>query len=87
LPSDSFAMIDDAEDVVQESFIRIWNHLQDFDSEYEITTWMYLKSLSIFAMDKAIVNKRRMSVFARLNDNSSQDDTSKVPIIEQDLNQ
>jgi RNA polymerase sigma-70 factor (ECF subfamily) len=32
---------DDAEDVVQESFIRIWNHLKNFDPKMKFTTWMY----------------------------------------------
>ena len=75
---------DDAEDVVQESFIRIWNHLQDFDSSMKFTTWMY-KIVVNLCYDKAKSNKRRMSVFARLNDNSSQDDYIESTNIEQDL--
>ncbi len=75
---------DDAEDVVQESFIRIWNHLQDFDSRMKFTTWMY-KIVVNLCYDKAKSNKRRMSVFARLNDNFSQDDCIENIDIERDL--
>jgi RNA polymerase sigma-70 factor (ECF subfamily) len=63
----------DAEDVVQESFIRIWNHLLDFDPSMKFTTWMY-KIVVNLCYDKAKSNKRRMNVFARFNDNSYQGD-------------
>jgi RNA polymerase sigma-70 factor (ECF subfamily) len=75
---------DDAEDVVQESFIRIWNHLKDFDPKMKFTTWMY-KIVVNLCYDKAKSNKRRMSVFARLNDNSSKDDYIENTDIERDL--
>ena len=75
---------DDAEDVVQESFIRIWNHLQDFDPKMKFTTWMY-KIVVNLCYDKAKSNKRRMSVFARLNDNSSKDDYIESTNLERDL--
>jgi RNA polymerase sigma-70 factor, ECF subfamily len=61
---------DDAEDVVQESFIRIWNHLHDFDPRKTFTTWMY-KIVVNLCYDKAKSNKRRMSIFTRSSDNSS----------------
>jgi RNA polymerase sigma-70 factor (ECF subfamily) len=63
---------DDAEDVVQESFIRIWNHLQDFDSRMKFTTWMY-KIVVNLCYDKAKSNKRRARVFERLDTYSSQE--------------
>ena len=63
----------DAEDVVQESFIRIWNHLKEFDLSMKFTTWMY-KIVVNLCYDKAKSNKRRMRVFARSNDNLSKED-------------
>jgi RNA polymerase sigma-70 factor (ECF subfamily) len=75
---------DDAEDIVQECFIRIWNHLQNFDSRMKFTTWMY-KIVVNLCYDKAKSNKRRMSLFARLNDNSSQDDYIESANIEREL--
>lgn len=32
---------DGARDVVQETFIRIWNHRQNIDPEKKFTTWLY----------------------------------------------
>ncbi len=32
---------EDAEDVVQETFIRVWKHLHTFDYRCKFTTWMY----------------------------------------------
>ena len=75
---------DDAEDVVQESFIRIWNHLQDFDPEMKFTTWMY-KIVVNLCYDKAKSNKRRMSVFARWNENLSKDNCIENIDLERDL--
>jgi RNA polymerase sigma-70 factor (ECF subfamily) len=75
---------DDAEDVVQESFIRIWNHLHDFDSRMKFTTWMY-KIVVNLCYDKAKSNKRKMSLFAKWNDNSSKGDYIENTDIERDL--
>jgi RNA polymerase sigma-70 factor (ECF subfamily) len=75
---------DDAEDVVHESFIRIWNHLQDFDSRMKFTTWMY-KIVVNLCYDKAKTNKRRTRVFTRWYDNSSEKDCVENTDIERDL--
>ncbi|MBI3123885.1 MAG: RNA polymerase sigma factor [Ignavibacteriales bacterium] len=32
---------DDAKDVVQESFVRIWKHLGSYNKKVKFTTWMY----------------------------------------------
>jgi RNA polymerase sigma-70 factor (ECF subfamily) len=32
---------DDARDIVQEAFIRVWKHLKDFVPEVKFTTWLY----------------------------------------------
>jgi RNA polymerase sigma-70 factor (ECF subfamily) len=58
----------DAEDVVQESFIRIWNHLRDIDPNKKFTTWMY-KIVVNLCYDKAKSNKRRNRIFERLTSN------------------
>jgi RNA polymerase sigma-70 factor, ECF subfamily len=31
----------DAEDAVQECFLRVWNHLSEFDATRKFTTWLY----------------------------------------------
>ena len=75
---------DDAEDVVHDSFIRIWNHLQNFDSKKKFTTWMY-KIVVNLCYDKTKANKRRMNVFARWDDNFSKDDCNENSDIERNL--
>jgi RNA polymerase sigma-70 factor (ECF subfamily) len=32
---------DDAKDVVQEAFVRVWRHLGSFDGSSKFTTWLY----------------------------------------------
>lgn len=32
---------EDAEDVVQESFLRVWKHVKNFDTDQKFTTWLY----------------------------------------------
>ncbi|MCX6122568.1 MAG: RNA polymerase sigma factor [Ignavibacteriales bacterium] len=75
---------DDAEDVVQESFIRIWNHLNVFDPNMKFTTWMY-KIVVNLCYDKAKSNKRRIKVFSRLNNNSLKEDCIDSTDMEQEL--
>jgi RNA polymerase sigma-70 factor (ECF subfamily) len=75
---------DDAEDVVQESFIRIWNHLKVFDPSMKFTTWMY-KIVVNLCYDKAKSNKRRIRVFSRLNNNSFKEDCIDSTDMEQEL--
>jgi len=75
---------DDAEDVVQESFIRIWNHLKVFDPSMKFTTWMY-KIVVNLCYDKAKSNKRRIRVFSRLNNNSFKEDCIDSADMEQEL--
>lgn len=32
---------EDAKDIVQETFIRVWNHLQSYKPELKFTTWLF----------------------------------------------
>jgi RNA polymerase sigma-70 factor (ECF subfamily) len=32
---------EDAEDIVQEAFVRLWRHLPDYKPEIKLTTWLY----------------------------------------------
>jgi RNA polymerase sigma-70 factor, ECF subfamily len=57
----------DAEDVVQEAFVRIWRHLKDFDTKRKFTTWMYRIVINL-CYDKADSNKRRKRVHTSLDD-------------------
>jgi RNA polymerase sigma-70 factor (ECF subfamily) len=75
---------EDAEDVVQESFIRIWNHLHNFEMGMKFTTWMYRIVVNL-CYDKVKSNKRRMNVFTRLNTESMGDRGDNKIDLEQEL--
>ncbi|NIO80300.1 MAG: sigma-70 family RNA polymerase sigma factor [Candidatus Aminicenantes bacterium] len=49
---------EDALDVVQESFIRIWKHLHTFDHRCKFTTWMYRIVINL-CRDRLKVQSRR----------------------------
>jgi len=56
---------EDAEDVVQETFIKVWRHLDSFNTELKFSTWLY----SVAAhecYDKLRKSKRKSSL--RLDD-------------------
>jgi RNA polymerase sigma-70 factor (ECF subfamily) len=75
---------DDAEDVVQDSFIRIWEHLRDFDPETKFTTWMY-KIVVHLCFDRIKINKRRTNVFTRLKNISQSEHSIDKFDIEREL--
>jgi RNA polymerase sigma-70 factor (ECF subfamily) len=47
-----------AKDVVQESFIRIWKHLQEYDPAVKFTTWLYRIVVNL-SFDQLKMDKRR----------------------------
>jgi RNA polymerase sigma-70 factor, ECF subfamily len=49
---------DDAEDVVQETFIRVWGHLRSYDPAMKFTTWLYKIAVHL-AYDRLKARKRR----------------------------
>lgn len=53
---------DDARDVVQESFIRIWKHLRNFNPEIKFTTWLY-KIVINLCFDRIKSRNRRKLIF------------------------
>ena len=52
---------EDAKDVVQESFIKIWKNMKTYKREIKFTTWMY-KIITNTAIDKLRVIKRNNHV-------------------------
>jgi RNA polymerase sigma-70 factor, ECF subfamily len=46
----------EAEEIVQEAFIRVWKHLKDFKVEMRFTTWLY-KIVMNLCYDKIKANK------------------------------
>lgn len=57
----------DAKDVVQEGFIRIWKHLKNYDSKVKFSTWMY-KIIMNLCYDKLKLYKRNKQMFEKLTD-------------------
>lgn len=56
---------EEAKDAVQESFIKIWNKIAEFDIKKRFTTWMY-SIVTNCAIDRFRARKRRN--FVQLND-------------------
>ena len=56
---------EDAKDVVQETFIRIWKHLHRFDSRNRFTTWLYriVTNLCYDRMRAKNRDRRKMDAF------------------------
>ena len=52
---------EDAKDVVQDSFIKIWKNIINFNTELKFTTWMY-KIVILTAIDKRKTLKQRRMV-------------------------
>jgi RNA polymerase sigma-70 factor (ECF subfamily) len=53
---------DDARDVVQEAFIRVWRHAERFTGETKFTTWLYTIVTNI-ALDMVRAESRKRRLF------------------------
>lgn len=60
---------EDAKDVVQECFIRIWKHRNEFDKKIKFTTWMY-KIVVNLCFDKLKSQKRKRNIFENFDEDS-----------------
>jgi RNA polymerase sigma-70 factor, ECF subfamily len=70
---------DSAKDVVQESFIRVWKHLDYYKNECKFTTWLY-KIVINLCYDKIKSEKRRASIFNRMNDDADFSSAASISI-------
>jgi len=52
---------DTAKDVVQESFIRVWKHLKEYDPTVKFTTWLYRIVVNL-SYDQMKMDMRRKNV-------------------------
>ncbi|MDX1623517.1 MAG: RNA polymerase sigma factor [Gemmatimonadota bacterium] len=59
---------DEADDVVQEAFVRAWDHLDDFDTSRRFYTWIYR-----IARNRAlnVLRRRKVRRFLSLSDEES----------------
>ena len=58
---------DDARDVVQESFIRVWKHLAKYDPRARFTTWLY-RIVTNLSYDRIKADNRRARVIVPRSD-------------------
>ena len=52
----------EARDIVQEAFVRVWQHLGEYDKSRKFTTWLYT-IVSNLSMDHIRSRKRRLGLF------------------------
>ncbi len=55
---------EDAEEIVQESFIRVWHNIATFDESCKFTTWLYRIVVNL-CYDRAKSEKKRNKLFMR----------------------
>jgi RNA polymerase sigma-70 factor (ECF subfamily) len=58
---------ENAKDVVQEAFIRVWNNLGSYRREVKFTTWLY-KIVINLCYDKMKMDSRRKNIFGYIGD-------------------
>ena len=52
---------DDARDIVQEAFLRVWKNIQSFDPAFKFTTWLYRIVVNL-SLDQLKKERRRRRV-------------------------
>ncbi len=57
---------EDGREVVQDTFIRIWKHLEEYDGRCRFTTWIYTIAFNL-CLDKTRALKRRREVRIPVN--------------------
>lgn len=59
---------DEASDVVQESFVRVWKHINQYDPRKKFTTWLYTIVTNL-SLDRLRAIKRNRRLFFPRDDN------------------
>lgn len=57
---------DDAHDIVQETFIRVWKHLRSYNPERKFTTWLYRIVVNL-SYDRLKAEGRKLRVFTPIS--------------------
>lgn len=55
---------EDAKDAVQETFIRVWKHIKNFNLSSKFTTWLY-RIVTNLCLDRIKAQKRKNRVFSQ----------------------
>jgi RNA polymerase sigma-70 factor, ECF subfamily len=80
---------DDARDIVQEAFIRVWKHISEFMPEVKFTTWLYKIVVNV-SYDHLKGERRRRRLFMRMHQTPSVDhypdgSAPEISLINKDL--
>ena len=62
---------DDAKDIVQEGFIRIWKNIKSYDTRSKFTTWMYQIIVNL-CYDKLKSEKRRKLLIDNISEENAE---------------
>jgi RNA polymerase sigma-70 factor (ECF subfamily) len=73
---------DEAKDVVQESYIRVWRNLDHYDPQQKFTTWLYT-IVSNLCLDRLRAKKRWMARIVRENPDRGIDGASIETLLEE----
>lgn len=65
----------EAVDIVQESFVRVWTHIDRFDPRRKFTTWMYTIVTNL-CLDKLRSIKRGRALFSSRDQDAGLDDVA-----------
>jgi RNA polymerase sigma-70 factor (ECF subfamily) len=68
----------DSREVVQDTFIRIWKHLDDYDSRCLFTTWIYTIAFNL-SLDKTKALRRRREIRLPANYGNQADNLINSP--------
>jgi RNA polymerase sigma-70 factor, ECF subfamily len=60
---------EEAKDVVQESYIRVWKNIHKYNVELKFTTWLY-KIVTNLCYDQLKKRKRKSKIFEQTNNNT-----------------
>jgi RNA polymerase sigma-70 factor, ECF subfamily len=74
---------DDARDIVQEAFIRVWKHIKEYDPGVKFTTWLY-KIVTNLSYDCLKGEGRRKRLFIVASRTTDADGVSGQPAIDAD---
>jgi RNA polymerase sigma-70 factor (ECF subfamily) len=65
--------IDDARDAAQESFIKVWDKIEAYNSSYRFSTWLY-KIVVNTCLDKLRKRTRHQALFKPIDDQKHDDE-------------
>ncbi len=77
---------EDARDVVQEAFVRVWKHIDRFDRTKKLTTWLY-SIVTNLAIDRLRTIRRDRRLFVRHEEDSPFDIQDERDLFELQSNQ